>query len=80
MAVFFFKICAIQAIEVIFFFCGSSVLREIDVNVNTFSWLESYVVNLLMTKEWDKYSLCEPPKINVAYFILHLFFTSKSNY
>lgn len=80
MAIFFFlNLCNTGNRSFFFFFCGSSVLREIDVNVNTFSWLESYVVNLLMTKEWDKYSLCKPPKINVAYFILHLFFTSKSN-
>lgn len=57
---FFFLICAIQAIDVIF--CGSSVSRELNVNVNTFSWLESCVVNLLMSKELDRYSLCQPPK------------------
>lgn len=56
---FFFLICAIQAIDVIF--CGSSVSRELNVNVNTFSWLESYVVNSLMSKELDRYSLCQPP-------------------
>lgn len=56
----FFLICAIQAIDVIF--CGSSVSRELDVNVSTFSWLESCVVNLLMSKELDRYSLCQPPK------------------
>lgn len=57
---FFFLICAIQAIDVIF--CGSSVSRELDINVNTFSWLESYVVNLLMSEELDRYSLCQPPQ------------------
>lgn len=58
--IFFFLICAIQAIDVIF--CGSSVSRELNVNVNTFSWLESCVVNLLMSKELDRYSLCQPPR------------------
>lgn len=65
---YFFLICAIRAIDVIF--CGSSVSRELDVNVNTFSWLESCVVNL----ELDRYSLCQPPKINLGYFILILHF------
>lgn len=68
----FFLICAIQAIDVIF--CGSSVSRKLDVNVNTFSWLESCVVNLLMSKELDRYSLCQLPKINLGYFILILHF------
>lgn len=70
---FFFLICAIPAIDVIF--CGSSVSRDLDVNVNTFSWLESCVVNLLMSKELDRFSLCQPPpKINLGYFILILHF------
>lgn len=57
---FFFNLCNTGNRR--YFLWIVSFRRELDINVNTFSWLESYVVNLLMSNELDRYSLCQPPQ------------------